>query len=192
MIRVSRLLVAGLSVLLVLSDGLLHAQVGPSGKNVRRVRPRRPSNDGGEYRRGDVGRPQLRTRRPRPNAAMAAKKATPAAAALTGERLRLAMRWMGDEAEALENATWSLTSLPAPSLDAVRPPSELPPPPQPDPELRYRQRVTLQFVREDRAPFESRRVHVASPLVVTSRTGNRLDLGGPRVGSGEVRLELPE
>lgn len=150
--------------------GVSSAQVGPSKGNVKPVKP------------VDTGKPEVRVH-----------TLPPRKPPVDPARLAAAKRWQDGELDRIEKAVKAVASLQAPRLETVHPPVEPPIPPVPMPELTYRQRVTLQFVREDGAPYDSKLVGVTAPGLEAKRTASQLDLDGPvtKPGEGEVLLKLP-
>jgi hypothetical protein len=133
-----------------------------------------------------VVRPPVRITRP-------AARPVASAPAAPSPRQLAAQRWLADEIRRLQDATGAQASLVGPRLEAVRDPVEPPRPRDAEPEYTYRQKVTLQFIREDGAAFDPAQVRCAGARLEAQHAPGRLDLEGPaqRSGQAEVRLELP-
>lgn len=126
---------------------------------------------------------------PGPDTADAARRAAAAEAAAGKERLRIATTWQKDEMSALEAVERNAAQLTPVRLDAVTAPL-LPKPPEARQQTKYRQKVTLVFVREDGAPFTGALVSRTPSSLALIETANRMVFEGDRVSTGDALLQV--
>lgn len=189
-------LMAGLALV---TCGISTAQVGPSSENIRRRPKPRPKvvqrkpKPAPAVRVKPVETVRVRTLPRKPVAATPAPAKPVAAAPAVSPQLKAAQKWQSDELKALEVAARAGAGLTAPKLGSVRAPVAPTPPPKPEPELVYVQRVSLKVAREDGAAVDSRLIQRAGEALQVRYDKGAIELEGPRFKQGDpdTALQLP-